>query len=411
MATINWTLGAMRKDGSIPVFIKISHKDVRKKMLSSIVLTKNDCVKVDGKFIVKSKKKMTEITNTVSSLQLKTINFVNSRMNVTTQDIYDYLSGKRNKRGDIDFFEFAEEWLQKSNIKGKKNYYTMLNSLSRFLMTRKLPFSLISYPILEAYARSLDSKPRAKSLYLGAIRHLHNEARLRYNTDTETRISPMVFERFKVPRQQLKGQRALDVDVLKKIIGYQGKGRAELARDCFVLSFLLMGMNSADMYDGDAKIEGDKIIYHRKKVRDRRADGAYIEVTIPSEAKELMKKYADKERLFRFHRRYYNESGFNKAINLGLRTVAADIGVDSLQFYQARHTWASIARNECKVDAYTVDKALNHISRDLQMLDVYVKRDYTAINKANKKVIDYVFHPSKKRKSKRKPSQRKEEGH
>ena len=32
MATINWTLGTMRKDGSIPVFIKISHKDVRKKM-------------------------------------------------------------------------------------------------------------------------------------------------------------------------------------------------------------------------------------------------------------------------------------------------------------------------------------------------------------------------------------------
>ena len=381
----------MRKDGSIPVFIKISHKDVRKKMLSKIVLTKNDCINAYGKYIVKSKKKMAEITNLVSSLQLKAISYINSHMDATTDDIYDYLSGKQNQRGDIDFFEFAEDWLKKSNIKGKKNYHTMLNSFSRFLMTRKLPFSAISYPILEAYARSLDNKPRAKTLYLGAIRHLHNEARLRYNTDTETRISPLVFERFRVPRQQMKGQRALDVDVLRKIIGYHGKGRAEQARDCFVLSFLLMGMNYADMFDCDARKEANKIVYHRKKVRDRRVDGAYIEVTIPPQAKELMEKYADKERLFRFHRQYYDESGFNKALNIGLRTVAKDIGVDSLQFYQARHTWASIARNDCGIDAYTVDKALNHISKDLQLLDVYVKRDFSAINNANKRVIEFVF--------------------
>lgn len=381
----------MRKDGSIPVFIKISHKDVRRKMLSKIVLTKNECDNADGKFSVKSKKKLAEITNMVSSLQLKAISYINSHKDATTDDIYDYLSGKRDQGKDIDFFEFAEDWLKKSNIKGKKNYYTMLNSFSRFLMTRKLPFSLITYSILDAYARSLDSKPRAKTLYLGAIRHLHNEARLKYNTDTETRISPLVFERFKVPRQQMKGQRALDVDVLRKIIAYQGKGRSEQARDCFVLSFLLMGMNSADMFDADAKKEGNKIVYHRKKVRDRRSDGAYIEVNIPPQAKELMQKYADKERLFRFHRRYADESGFNKALNIGLRTVAKDIGVDSLQFYQARHTWASIARNDCGVDAYTVDKALNHISKDLQLLDVYVKRDFSAINEANKKVIDFVF--------------------
>ena len=104
-----------------------------------------------------------------------------------------------------------------------------------------------------------------------------------------------------------------------------------------------------------------------------------------------MKKYADKERMFRFHRQYYDESGFNKALNIGLRTVAKEIGVDSLQFYQARHTWASIARNDCGIDAYTVDKALNHISKDLQLLDVYVKRDFSAINKANKRVIEFVF--------------------
>ena len=192
----------------------------------------------------------------------------------------------------------------------------------------------------------------------------------------------------------MKGQRSIPLELLKKIIAFEGTGRAELARDCFVLSFLTMGMNSADMYDNDAKLIKGRICYHRKKTRDRRADDAYIEVVVQPEMKELIKKYRGTSRLFDFSKHYSNESQFNRAINIGLKAIESSIGEESvhaLQFYQARHTWASIARNDLGIDAYTIDSALNHLNDDLRLLDVYVKKDFTQINAANRKVIDYVF--------------------
>jgi integrase len=392
MAAINWQLGTKRKDGSYPVMIKISHHNVRKKMVSKICVFPGEYGTVGGIVKVKSKKRLQQIKEAVNGYQKKVFNYLqqNTGLEITTQDIYDHLTGKKSADGGIDFFTFAEEYIASSKMKGAKNYRTMLNDLERHLGRRVLPFGDITYAMLDDYARSLDDRPRAKTLYLGAIRHLHNEARRRYNTDTEMVISTTIFDRFRVPRQQQKGQRALPVEVLRQVFAYQGKGRAALARDCFVLSFLLMGMNSADLYDDDAKITDGKICYHRKKVRDRRQDKAYIEVEIPEEAKALMQKYAGKKRVFKFHEMYSDEGTFNKAINTGLRKIKEALGLEGLQFYQARHTWASIARNECGIDAYTVDKALNHIPKDMALLDVYVKKDYRLINEANKKVIDFV---------------------
>jgi len=386
--------------------IKISHHNVRKKMVSKICVFPGEYGTVGGIVKVKSKKRLQQIKEAVDEYQKKVFNYLmeNTGLEITTQDIYDLLTGKRSTDGGIDFFAYAEEYIASSKMKGAKNYKTMLNDLERHLGKRKLPFTEITYAMLDGYAHSLDDRPRAKTLYLGAIRHLHNEARRRYNTDTNTLISPTVFDRFRVPRQKPKGQRALPVEVLKKVFAYQGKGRAELARDCFALSFYLMGMNSADMFDSDAKIIDGKLCYHRKKVRDRRQDGAYIEVDIPDEAWALMQKYKGEKRVFDFHTRYADEGGLNKAINIGLRTIKEALGLDELQFYQARHTWASIARNECKIDAYTVDKALNHIPKDMALLDVYVKKDYRLINQANRKVIDFVTGKKTKRKKAKKQS-------
>ena len=165
-----------------------------------------------------------------------------------------------------------------------------------------------------------------------------------------------------------------------------------MARDCFVLSFLLMGMNSADMYDTDAKLMDGCIAYRRKKTRDRRADEAYMEVTVPPEAEGLLAKYKGRGSLFSFRQRYSTEGEFNRAINKGLKQVGEVVGINKLQFYQARHTWASVARNECGIDAYTIEKALNHIVRDAQLLDVYVKRDFGLVNEANRKVLDWVLY-------------------
>ena len=79
------------------------------------------------------------------------------------------------------------------------------------------------------------------------------------------------------------------------------------------------------------------------------------------------------------------------AINLGLKEIAKEIGLNTLQFYAARHSWATIARNDLGIDKATIHEALNHVDNSYTITDLYIKKNFVAINKANKEVIQYVF--------------------
>lgn len=69
--------------------------------------------------------------------------------------------------------------------------------------------------------------------------------------------------------------------------------------------------------------------------------------------------------------------------------------IEGLTFYAARHSWATIARNDCGISMDDVAMALNHKSGH-DVTDAYIKNDWSKIDKVNRKVIDIVFHPEKK---------------
>ena len=75
---------------------------------------------------------------------------------------------------------------------------------------------------------------------------------------------------------------------------------------------------------------------------------------------------------------------------MALRRIREYLGWETLQFYQFRHSMATIARNELGIDKATVDEMLNHVGGN-RIADIYIKKDYKQINIANKKVVDYVF--------------------
>lgn len=294
--------------------------------------------------------------------------------------------------GEVDFFTFADEWMQTTRTTCLKNYRTMLNALEAYRGSRSLPFSSISYSFLKGFEVHLKDKPRAQSMYLGLIRHLYREAMRRYNTDYEQVISNDPFMRYKVPRQQLKkGVRALSLEQFLKVYNYQGTpcSRAQLARDTFILSFCLMGMNSVDMYEC-ADCKGGVIRYNRAKTKGRRSDEAYIEVRIHPFLQPLMKKYSDTERVFNFHRRFSMYETFNSSINHGLKDIGKAVGIEGLQFYQARHTFATLSRNLMKFSKSDVDEALNHVGT-MDIADVYIAKDFSIINENNAKLIERVF--------------------
>ena len=299
---------------------------------------------------------------------------------------------KKKKEDTLDFFSFAELWISRRESKSMRNYVCMLNKFKEFLKRDTLDFSEITYTLLKDFENYLSDFTRAKSMYLGEIRHLYREAMLEYNTDEETVIKNDPFLRYKAPKQVLKlGVRALKLEDILKIYHYDAVpgSRVQMARDCFSLSFCLMGMNSVDMYQA-TKLEKGTLKYKRAKTKDRRADEAYIEVKIHPFIKPLMKRYEGSTHVFSFYKKYVVPENFNKNINRGLKDLGRAIGLPNLQFYQARHTFATLSRNMMKFSKSDVDEALNHVG-SYGIADVYITKDFNIINENNFKLIEEVF--------------------
>lgn len=340
--------------------------------------------------------------------------------NYTIDDVMDFLDGEHQKQQTIDFIKFSREWIASTTIKGAPNYTTAINALVRFVGKEELDINLITLDFLEQFKAFLIEERDARtkkliqqgkrvtsnrtlSLYLVSIKKLFNEAKRKYNKKDKNLIlipnSP--FEDFKIPKQEATRKRAIPADIIKKVWklpykdmkkGYKSTCRYNLAKDCFILSFCLMGINSADLYNATERT-GNTITYNRTKTKARRLDGAKMMVEIPKIILPLVEKYKDPsgKRLFNFYRYYADEGNFNKAINYGLKEIGELLGLDDLEYYAARHSWATIALNKVGIDKYTVHSALNHVDEAMKVTDIYIERDFVNENKANAKVIKYVF--------------------
>ena len=76
--------------------------------------------------------------------------------------------------------------------------------------------------------------------------------------------------------------------------------------------------------------------------------------------------------------------------HIGLKTVGKAVGISDLEFYQARHTFATLSRNLMKFSKGDVDEALNHVG-SFEVADIYIAKDFSIINDNNFKLIKRVF--------------------
>ena len=209
MATITIEIGKKNKKRVHPVSFLVCQCAQKKRIPTGITVTDSELT-TNGKKVREPdkarqiEKKRRELQERLDALQLEAIG--------ATMEAAEIVGRLMQTKEELDFFVFADDWLSKTDIKGKKNYVTMLNSLEGYLGKRQLPFKYITYRLLEGYEIYLKAKPRAQSMYLGFVRHLYREAMRKYNTDYDTVISNDPFLRYRVPKQQLKkGVRALAV--------------------------------------------------------------------------------------------------------------------------------------------------------------------------------------------------------
>ena len=396
MATISIEYGKMKSDGSCSVMLRIRSAKTEKRLNIGVTLEKAEYkIYPDGRRKITNDDKYFLVQDLLSDYTKKFNAFIQKMVGyeITAEEIYSFLTKKSESDVKMmNFFDYADKWLAHTDIKGKKNYVCMLNDLARYNNgSRTLPFAYIDFSFLSGYSMSLKDRPRAQSLYLGELRHIYKQACLEYNTETEIVLSPMLFDRFKVPKQRMVGQRALDVDTIRKFFAYEPKtSRQTLAQDACLLSVCLMGTNSVDLYNATYYKDGI-FAYERTKTKDRRNDRAYIEIAVHERIKPLFVKYKGSDKhVFDFSKRYGKHEDFNRAINIGLKEIASELGIDKLQFYQFRHSVATIARNDLHYAKSDIDEMLNHVG-DNRIADIYIKKDFSVINEINRKVINYIF--------------------
>lgn len=408
----------LKVDGTYNVKIRFTLDRKVKRLSTNLFITSKDLTK-SLKF-----KEDTSIKRAIDRLVLyyreQCFKLQLDQNHYSLDEIIEFLNGEQEKQQTIDFIKFSREWIASTTIKGAPNYTTAINALVRFIGKEELDINLITLDFLESFKAFLNKEReirtkrlmqqgkrvpsnRSLSLYLISIKKLFNEAKKRYNKKDKNLIlipnSP--FIELEIPKQEATRKRAISADIIKKVWklpykdmkkGYKATCRYNLAKDCFILSFCLMGMNSADLYNA-TEMKGNTITYNRTKTKDRRLDKAQMKVDIPKLAQPLIEKYKDKtgKRLFNFYQYYVDEKGFNKAINYGLKEIGRLLEIDDLEYYAARHSWATIALNKVGIDKYTVHAALNHVDETMRVTDIYIERDFANENRANAKVVKYVF--------------------
>ena len=408
----------LKVDGTYNVKIRFTLDRKVKRLSTNLFITSKDLTK-SLKF-----KEDTSIKRAIDGLVLyyreQCFKLQLDQNHYSLDEIIEFLNGEQEKQQTIDFIKFSREWIASTTIKGAPNYTTAINALVRFVGKEELDINLITLDFLESFKAFLNKEReirtkrlmqqgkripsnRSLSLYLISIKKLFNEAKKKYNKKEKNLIlipnSP--FMELEIPKQEATRKRAISADIIKKLWklpykdmkkGYKSTCRYNLAKDCFILSFCLMGINSADLYNA-TEMEGNTIVYNRTKTKDRRLDKAQMKVDIPRLILPLVEKYKDKtgKRLFNFYQYYADEKDFNKAINYGLKEICTILEIDDLEYYAARHSWATIALNKAGIDKYIVHAALNHIDDAMKVTDIYIERDFVNENKANTKVAKYVF--------------------
>ncbi len=186
----------------------------------------------------------------------------------------------------------------------------------------------------------------------------------------------------------------ISLDSLNKIRCSQPTMRKYIvARDVFMLSFYLGGINLIDLLDIDFK--SNPISYVRTKTRFKTEETTNIVIPVPEAAKEIISRWINKRtgKLdFGYKFSYHN---FSRYVCRSIATLASDIGIkEKVIYYSARKTFAQLA-SELGIPDSIIDYCLGHSNNTKGVIRYYTKVKQKQAEIAINRVIDYMNNPEK----------------
>jgi len=394
MITFKPTIRNIRSDGYAAVYIRVT-KDRQSDYIKTNYIAKK--TQLNGTTI-----KDYTLVAKVSTIIDKYVNRLNYEETElwTLREVINFLMQENNK---ISFTDYYREYIGKMRNENRNdpaaNYQTALNSLTKFSGKKELFFSDITSNLINDWIVSLKNTSTAKNHYPVLINAVFSAGTKHFN-DYERgilRIKNQPFMHVTIPECDVAEKRAVEKEILLKIFNFDTGGSpksktAEFAKDISLIIFCLVGINCKDLFIMDeANFKNGKLCYCRAKTQSERRDKAYIEISVPEMILPLFKKYQGKGgKLFDFEQKFKTRSLFNQEINKGLKIITEALNIEKITSYTFRHSWATIAQNNCGASTAMVAFALNH-STEYRITKGYIKTDFTPIDKLNEQVLDFVF--------------------
>lgn len=383
----------IKKDGSCNVKIRITHKRKSKYIATTVMALKGEydkAYRLKPAVLIKMADLMKQIGEVVES---KTT-FEWDIMEV--DEVCSYISEALRPEEEfrLDFFEWADVFMSRRSASSALNYRTALSSFEKFLGTRVLDISKVTSSLMRRFETFLEDKhgkdARAVSLYTSSIAAIHTEARKTYNDNELGKVNIRnPFEFYTPPKQKPALKRTIEFDTIQKLIDIRGylSEHHKLAVDIYLLSFCLMGTNVPDLYE--ARRDEDVIFYNRAKTKDRRFDKAEMRIRLEPVCNTVVSDMLDidNERAFNLYKRYKVYRSVADKANDRLKDIAKVLGIEPFTMYSARHTWASIAYS-IGIPKSLINDCLCHVDPDMSVTDIYIKKDWSILWEANRKVLE-----------------------
>ncbi len=393
------------------VFISLSHQSKRV-LIATPYIIGSEHVKA-GKII--NKAKYAEIYNKELLKYEERLGSIVAPELLDLASIKDIItSTHREEATVVEFFAAAEEHIKRieqkpARVRTAEIYRYNLNSFKQYIDRDKLYTFEMTHKLMQGYikfmtnekkkASTINNKINIIKLLFYAIRDEYND----YDTGTLV-VKNDPFRKLDLPQVLLSaGDRALLVDDIRKLINAnieKGKGyrlsAVNYALDYFLLSFYLLGINPVDLYNlKNEQYKDGRITYTRSKTK-RRAGGAEISIPVCDQAKKLIEKHKSRsEWLLDMRDNYVKVENVVNMVSRSLEHIYnnTDLSVEKGNFtwYSARHTWASIAANECHFSDAEVARALNHQSEH-KVTRGYIRPDWSLLDRMNEAVLDVVYN-------------------
>lgn len=282
-----------------------------------------------------------------------------------------------------EFISLLERKVKEKAAIGNEQYansFRTTKSILEKMGYKTLPVEAITTPLI----KTLGDRMTIKGLAPNSVGHHMRNIRTVFN-EADTGRFP--FRGYKIPKAVSTEHRDLTIDQMSLI------AKKEIpeplmcwARDMYMLSFYLIGMNWRDLAFVKEIWEG-RIFYTRSKGKK------VYSIKVLPEAQAIIDRYPGKKYLLNMMDNYSHYKTATKRINKKLKVIANLCEIPrAISIYYARHSWSTIA-SILEISEDIIERSLGHaLLRPInEITQIYIRKELKPCDDANEKVIKAIL--------------------